>query len=156
MVYSTETHNQANFVGISLIKISLNRIEIRKMEQNFITLSIKVWLSSGLFPWHTCWTSLRGDILHLFHPDTAKNMVSRSRNSHMPVRNKWLSMSRSSWNWSLHGNFCEVHLTEFTDIRERVLIPDARSWTNGSALHTRRSFIVTVKKRLKWQESSES
>jgi hypothetical protein len=41
------------------------------------------------------------------------------------------------------------------DIRETVLIPDARSWTNGSALNARRSFIVTLKKRLKWQESSE-
>jgi len=45
--------------------------------------------------------------------------------------------------------FCKELLTEFMDNREMVLIPDARSWTNGSTLHTRRSYIVTLKKNLK-------
>jgi len=44
---------------------------------------------------------------------------------------------------------CKELLREFTDIRETVLIPDARSWTNGSVLNARRSFIVTLKKTSK-------
>jgi len=80
MVYSTETHNEANFMGIYLIKFYLNRIKIWKKEQNFFMPSIKVWLSPVLFPWHTCSTSLRGDILQLLSSRHAKNVVSKSRN----------------------------------------------------------------------------
>lgn len=87
MVYSTNTHNQANFVGISLIKFYLNRIEMWKIEQNFITPTLKYDFHPAYF--HD--TPVERHYVEIFyasfHQDTAKNMGSRSRNSHMSVRN---------------------------------------------------------------------